>query len=335
MPMRHSHHRRAMVGLLFATLFWAVSFPFVQVLYVEQRALLPNARVLFLSTLLMAARFTVAWLILLPWVIFRVREFTRLEWQQGLILALFGGVGMWLQADALAFTKASTCAFITQGYCIFLPLYHMCRHRRLPGIATVVSVIMVVIGMAWLSGVKVTDFGLGRGEWETLLAALLFTAQILCLEHPRFRQNRSVPITWIMFVGISLVSTPCAFAMASEPSQCFVAISSSAAWMIITTLAVLCSICAFVLMNRWQACVSSVEAGLIYCAEPVFTSILALFAPAWMGLWMGHSIPNERLSMSLVGGGSLITLAILNLQRQPVRVRTQLPKEDDVDRTIG
>jgi drug/metabolite transporter (DMT)-like permease len=70
-------------------------------------------------------------------------------------------------------------------------------------------------------------------------------------------------------------------------------------------------------MNRWQGFVTSVEAGLIYCAEPVFTSIITLFVPTWMGLWMGRDIANEPLTFSLIGGGTLITTAILLLQWQP------------------
>ncbi|MFM2171296.1 MAG: hypothetical protein RI957_1525 [Verrucomicrobiota bacterium] len=325
--MTHPQHHRAIAWLLFATFLWAVSFPFVQILYIEQRALLPGAGILFLSTLLMASRFTMAWLILLPWVIPHIRSFTRAEWRQGLWLALFGGAGMWLQADALAYTKASTCAFITQGYCVFLPLYHMGRNRKLPGIHTIVSVIMVVVGVAWLSGVKPSELSLGRGEWETLLAAVMFTMQILCLEHPRFTNNRSLPITWIMFLGISLFAIPCAMIVAEQPAEIVTAMASPSALGLVAAMAVLCSIGAYGLMNRWQGCVSSVEAGLIYCAEPVFTSIIALFVPAWMGLWMGREIHNEPLTFSLIGGGTLITIAILILQRQPASAHSLHPSE--------
>ena len=44
------------------------------------------------------------------------------EVRQGFAIAMWGGAGMWLQADALAYTEASTSAFLTQAYCIILPL---------------------------------------------------------------------------------------------------------------------------------------------------------------------------------------------------------------------
>jgi len=322
-----SPHRRAVTWLLFATFLWAVSFPFVKILYIEQQALLPGASILFLSILLMAARFAMSSVLLLPWVIPQVRGYTRLEWQQGMWLALFGGAGMWLQADALAYTKASTCAFITQGYCVLLPLYHTFRSRKLPGRHTVIAVIMVVIGVGWLSGVKPSELRLGRGEWETLLAAVMFTMQILCLEHPRFQVNRSLAITWIMFSGISLFAIPCSLLLAAQPQDVLTALASPAALGLIAAMAILCSIGAYGLMNRWQGFVSSVEAGLIYCAEPVFTSIIALFLPAMMGVWMGREIENEPLTASLIGGGALVTWAIIILQQKPQTAHSHHPTE--------
>jgi drug/metabolite transporter (DMT)-like permease len=325
--MHHPQHHRAIAWLLFATFLWAVSFPFVKILYIEQLELLQGASYIFLATLLMASRFLLSSLLLLPWVIPHLRGYSRREWQQGMWLALFGGAGMWLQADALAYTTASTCAFITQGYCVFLPLYHSCRSRKLPSKQMLIAVVLVVIGVGWLSGVKPGDLRLGRGEWETLIAAIMFTMQILCLEHPRFQGNRSLPITWIMFVGIALFTIPCTFLIAPKMQDVGTALASPAAIGLIASMAVLCSIGAYGLMNRWQGYVTSVEAGLIYCAEPVFTSIIALFVPAWMGWWMGRAIPNEPLTFSLLGGGTLITLAILLLQRQPSTSHSLHPTE--------
>lgn len=325
--MTHPLHNRALFWLLVATLLWAISFPFVQILYIEQRTLLPGVTTLFLSILLLAARFGIATLLLLPWVLGKIGSFTKLEWQQGLWLALFGGVGMWLQADALAYTKASTCAFLTQGYCVFLPLLHAARNRCWPDRHTLIAVVMVIIGVGWLSGLKPNDLRMGRGEWETLLAALVFTLQILCLENPRYRENRSLPITWIMFLGITVFAIPCTYGIAENPSDVITALRSPAAIGLIVAMSVFCSIGAYGLMNHWQGFVSAVEAGLIYCAEPVFTSIIALFLPALMGAWMGHSIANESLTLSLIGGGILVTLANIILQRRPQTAHALHPTE--------
>ena len=120
---------------------------------------------------------------------------------------------------------------------------------------------------------------MGRGEAQTLLAAAIFTLQILCLENPRYQNNRSLPITWIMFLGITAFALPCAYIIADQPSDLTTAMQSTSSWILVATMSLLCSIAAFGLMNHWQGFVHSVEAGLIYCTEPVFTSIVAMFLP--------------------------------------------------------
>jgi drug/metabolite transporter (DMT)-like permease len=75
-----------------------------------------------------------------------------------------------------------------------------------------------------------------------------------------------------------------------------------------------CTIAAFLLMNRWQRQVTATEAGLVYCAEPVFVSLLALFLPGWLSHWAGVNYPNEQLTVRLLLGGGLITAANVLLQ---------------------
>ena len=311
-----SLHNRALFYLLLATLLWALSFPLVKILFIEQRSLLAHATSPFLSSLLMVSRFGFAALLVLPVLLGKKQNPNTSEWHQGLLLALYGGLGMWLQADALDYTKASTCAFITQCYCVFLPLIHAIKTRRMPSNSTLIAVVMVTIGMAWLSGVSYRDLRLGRGEIETLLATIFFTMQILCLENPRYTSNRSLPVTFVMFLGIALLGTPHMLYSANSLSDCFTAIASPAAFGIIAGMAIFCSIGAYGLMNHWQSFVHSVEAGMIYCAEPVFTFLIAMFLPALLGKLMGHEIANETWTIAILGGGFLITAANIILQRQ-------------------
>jgi drug/metabolite transporter (DMT)-like permease len=313
MIVNSSH--RAIALLFVATLFWALSFPLVQVLYVDQRSLCPGASNLFLSLSLMVTRFGLGLILLLPWLIKMRFRFTRREWEQGIILAFCGGMGMWLQADALAYTSASTCAFITQTYCVFLPVYCCILRRRWPSLSLLMATALVMTGMAWLSEISWQDFSLGRGESETLLAAFIFTGQILCLESPRYQENRSLATTWIMFLGIVVMALPAAIHTSHAMNEMWLVVYSLPAALIILTMTLLCSIAAFLLMNRWQRHISAIQAGLIYATEPLFTSVIALFLPAIIGQWMGHSIANETIHASLIGGGLLMTIAVIIAQR--------------------
>jgi len=69
-------------------------------------------------------------------------------------------------------------------------------------------------------------------------------------------------------------------------------------------------------MNRWQGTMRAERAGLIYCAEPLFASLLALFLPGWMSHLWQIDYPNEIATVHLIAGGGLITIAnLLALER--------------------
>lgn len=291
--------------LILACALWAVSFPLVKVLHLEQSARLGGASSLFLASWMQFARFGLGALMLLPFVFGKNRP-TGNEVRQGLVIALWGGAGMWVQADALAYTEASTSAFLTQAYCIFLPLWACLRTRRSPGMKVTVATVMVLAGGAILSGMRPDHFHLGRGELETLLAAFLFTFQILSLENPRYEGNRGIPVSFVMFLGIAVMFVPVTILTAPDLAACVEAGASVESLVLVASLALFCSVGAYVLMNVWQPRVSATEAGLIYTIEPVFTAAYVLFLPVVLGRFVGASYPNEVMTVKLVVGGCLI-----------------------------
>jgi drug/metabolite transporter (DMT)-like permease len=78
-----------------------------------------------------------------------------------------------------------------------------------------------------------------------------------------------------------------------------------------------CTLGGYLLMNYWQPYVTATEAGLIYCAEPVFASLYALFTPAWFSAWAKVDYANETPSLRLIVGGGLILAANVLVQLKP------------------
>ncbi len=299
--------------LIIACALWGLSFPLVKALHLEQSSRLPGASSLFLASWMQTARFGIGALMLVPLVVGRKPPTPR-EWRQGLVIAFWGGTGMWIQADGLAHASASTSAFLTQAYCIFLPLWASIRLRKMPASKVMIATLMVLAGGAILSGVSPGHLQLGRGEIETLAATVLFTFQILALENPRYRGNRGIPVSFVMFLGIAVLFVPISMVAAPDLKSCYMAGASVASAVIVCSLALFCSVGAYVLMNVWQPHVSATEAGLIYTIEPVFTAIFVLFLPAMLGELIGSSYPNESLSVQLIAGGTLILAANLLMQ---------------------
>lgn len=311
--------------LILACALWGLSFPLVKALHLEQTARLPGVSSLFLASWLQVARFALGALILMPFIIGRKAPTSR-EIRQALVLAFWCGGGMLLQADALAYTEASTSAFLTQAYCVFLPLWACLRRRHWPGSRVTVATILIIMGGAILSGLRPDNLKLGRGEIETIGAAFLFTFQILALEDPRHEGNRGLTVTFIMFITIALLLLPFTLMSAPNLAACLRAGASLPAFGIVSLLALLCSAVGYLLMNIWQPRVSATEAGLIYTTEPVFTAVFVLFLPALLGEFIHESYPNESLTTQMIIGGSLIVVANILMQwKRPPHLPAAVP----------
>lgn len=299
--------------LVLACALWGLSFPLIKALDMEQTSRLPDASDLFRATWLQSARFGLAALFLLPLLV-RKGLPTRSEWSQGFWLALWGGIGMAFQAWGLGYTEASTSAFLTQAYCVILPLIACIRWRRAPSRRIIIATLLVVFGGAILSGIRPDKLVLGKGEAATLAAALIFTFQILTLENPKFRMNRGTTVTFTMSAAIFAIFLPAAWSLAPRPGAMFAAGASPAALLLVITLALVCSVGAYGLMNSWQPRVPATEAGLIYTTEPIFTAVFAMFLPGWLSGLTGHPYGNESVTTSLLAGGSLIVAANILMQ---------------------
>jgi drug/metabolite transporter (DMT)-like permease len=94
---------------------------------------------------------------------------------------------------------------------------------------------------------------------------------------------------------------------------------TSPPWLaLVAVLTVFCTLGAYWLMNAWQPKITATEAGLIYCIEPIFGSVMALFLPGLISRWAGIAYPNEHVTMNLIVGGGLITLANVLIQLRPL-----------------
>ncbi len=310
---RAGERSRAIGMLILATPCWALSFPVMKALAYEQQKLLPGGDSWFFTALGVMIRFGISGLLMLP-LAFRGGRFTRREIEQGFLLALFGGCGILFQMDGLAYTAASTSAFLTQGYTVFIPLWVMLTTRRFPSLKVCICVMLVMIGIGVLADLDLHSFHLGRGELETILASLCFTGQILLLEQPRYAATRPLQFSIVMFFAMASASLLMVCFLAPSPAACLRAYASPAACAFMGVLIVICTLIAYSIMNYWQKRVTATEAGLIYCLEPVCASVFALFMPAWFSLWAGIIYPNESLTTRLLIGGTLVTAANVLLQ---------------------
>jgi len=224
---------------------------------------------------------------------------------------------MLFQADGLAFSEASTSAFLTQFTSVLVPLVIVLRTRRRPTWFVIFCVALVVAGVAVLARLDWRAMQLGRGELETLIATGFFTGMILLLDNPAYRGNHSGRVTLVMFVTIAVLLAPVVAWHAHRASDILVLTSTAPLALILAVLTLVSSLLAFLMMNRWQPFVDATTAAIIYCAEPLFATVFALFLPALLASFLGIRYANEIATSHLVIGGSLITIANVLIALKP------------------
>jgi drug/metabolite transporter (DMT)-like permease len=313
-----SVHTRAVLMLVLATFLWGMSFPLVKALALAHAAVLPASSTWFITAGTIAPRFLIGSAVLLLVLARSLRTFTRSELKQGALLGLALGAGMLFQNDGLQFTSASTSAFLTQIYAVMIPVWIAWRRRRRPPGVVLLCCALVLPGVAVLGRFDFRTMSLGRGEVETLVSAVFFMMQIFLLERKEFAANRALPVTLAMFVTQAVLFSGMALGTAPAPADVLVPWTSGA-WLGLTGLLTLfCTLGSFTLMNKWQPKITATEAGLIYCVEPVFTAIMALFLPGVFSAWGGFDYPNERITWHLLAGGGLITFANVLILLKPL-----------------
>jgi drug/metabolite transporter (DMT)-like permease len=177
---------------------------------------------------------------------------------------------------------------------------------------------MVITGVAILGQFDWKAMSFGRGEWETLFATAFFTAQILWLDRPIFRGNDTLRVSMIMFATCAAVVAPVwILHLHSASDLAALLLPRPSVGIVFLSLMLICSLAAFLLMNHWQPYVDATTAGIVYCAEPLFATVLALFLPQILGRFLGIHYPNETFTSHLLIGGGLITLANILISLAP------------------
>jgi len=303
--------------LLIATAFWGLSFPTIKAVVLVHESVLPGSSNWFVTAMSVAPRYILAALVMLLWQARKLGQITLGEWRQGLELGLFASVGTILQNDGLQFTSASVSAFLTQLYAVLIPALVALRLRRSPGFPVWLAGALVLAGVALLGRFDWKTLSFGRGEWETLACSVFYMGQILCLERREFAANDPLRVTLVMFCLQAVVFSGLLLGTAQSAAAVW-QLGSSLPWVSLTVaLTLTCTLGAFLLMNTWQPKITGTEAGLIYCFEPIFGSLLALVLPALFSVWCGIAYANEKATWGLAIGGGMITLANVLLQLRP------------------
>ena len=247
----------------------------------------------------------------------RQKSFSRADMLGGIFVGLTFCLGILLQLIGLRYTLPSTSSFLTSLCVIFAPLAQTLLFRRGLGTPTVIAVLIALAGMFILSQpnpnattsqtiVQTPPFP-HLGEILTVIGAVLFTTQIMAIDH--YGQTADATrLTFIMLLVTCLASLIIGIALGGLRFHSSNVLSTLAAdhkfLAYFAGLAFISSMLTQYLMNRFQPLLAPATAAVVYCLEPVFGTLFSV------------GFGTERLSAITLIGGSIIVVAVLIVARK-------------------
>ena len=283
--------RIATAALFFVCVFWGATF-----LWMEQgtgalQAIHGHDNPAAIGAFFLFWRFLFASLLMPVMIPRSVKRLDRASIKLGFWLSLPFAVGFLLQLFGLAHEDVppSQSAFLTSLFVVATPILAALYYRRWPPRGVAIGVVLAVIGAAYIKGPP--DGGLSIGAWATIACAVVFGLHILMTDWATKRAD-PMAITLAMFVfsvvwtGLAAVIAPGGLAM-FEPAMLVRAFSDFTFVSTELLCAVLATVIAISVLNRWQKELNPSRAAIVYTAEPVFASLISIAAGRdKFGFWL-------------------------------------------------
>lgn len=248
-------HTRANLLLISIAIAWGSSYIFMKV----------GLESLNTSSIIVW-RFALAFIVMAALFYKKIIRVTKQTLVASAILALpMYGVFVFL-LNGMQSTAVSTASFLTSTTVVFVPLLHALITKHIPSRKTMMSLAVVVAGLALLT--IGDDFGLSYGAILCLLCAICNALYLVWTNH---YAKKVQPLQLGIFqLGFTALYGCVGFAVEAPMMP-----ATMNEWMAILGMALLCSAYGYVLQPVAQRYTSAEEAGFIFSLEPVFAVIFA------------------------------------------------------------
>lgn len=246
---------------------------------------------------LLGVRFTIAGLIILPFLLKRLR--LRLTWKAlaaGMVMGLLDFLGFFAQTVGLQTVSPGVNAFLTAVYVVLVPFMWWVVAKRKPAKTNIVAALVAIVGI-WLVSVTSASgsLSIGFGEVMTLLCAFFFAAHIVSVSiFSAFYDVLMLTVIQFITEGLLGLVTGAVFETLPTFSQITPVIVSELAFVVLFA-----TIFAFGVQNIALARIEPTQASLILSLESVFGVVFSIL------------LYGELLTIRLVVGFVLIFIALL------------------------
>ncbi len=251
--------RRAELILLAMTLIWGSTFVLVKT------ALGQASPFVFLAT-----RFFIATLFIRLILADKFKVIPKETLRAGIILGVFLFLGFAFQTVGLKFTTASKSAFVTSMSVVLVPILATFLTKDRPKNSSLVGILLVVIGMYFLTLPKSQKFN--AGDILTVFCAVAFAFQIIYVEIYNKKYD-TAQLLYVQLLATFVLSLPSIFLFDKFQFD----LGATLIFTLLTT-SIVATCLVFYLQNKFQKNTTATKAAVIYTLEPVFASFFAYFS---------------------------------------------------------
>jgi drug/metabolite transporter (DMT)-like permease len=331
-PVRPPGSLVALGALTLCCVFWGYSFPVMQIATsaFDRHVLRAGAgggggageaELLASRALFNGVRFGLAGALYALVTFRKQRGYSRDEVVGGAAVGTLFAAGMLLQVSGLRWALPSVSSFLTALPVVFAPLAQAALFGRPVGRRVWLAAGAAGVGIVLLSWPKPEAVAAAAnaltatppvpylGEMLTVAGSIIFTAQIMAVDHFG-RRSDPVRLTMVMLATTAALSLATGVTVGGGGGMLRGdAVRSLAAdprvlWTM-STLIVFSSVCALHLMNVYQPSVTPAIASVIYCTEPLFGTLFSL------------GLGTERLAVLTVAGGAAVVASVYVVASAP------------------
>lgn len=201
------------------------------------------------------------------------RTASRTDWKKGLVSGGLMGLGFAFQTMGLETINAGVNAFLSAAYILVIPFFLWIAEKKTPKLLVMVSAVIAVTGVLFMSsvGFSIEDFHMGIGEILTLIGSVCYAGGIVTVDLYA-REMDGKLLAGMQFVATFFISIMFALLFEDVPATIDSRLVIEFGYLIIFA-----TLFAQLLFTYGMKYVSSEKAGMIFLLESVSAMVLGIF----------------------------------------------------------
>ena len=262
--------RQAVIGLFFVTLLWGGTFVWMKQAMNSLEVELDEYSKAGVVRVIVATRFLIAFVALLPFSSrARAALTSKEDWKGGLILGSLMLAGFVLQMIGIESVTPSVSAFLTSLYVVFTAILSVKISDRKPTRMMIAGVLLATLGAGFIDGPPHIVWG--TGEILTVMCAFFFALHIIYTDSITKKLD-PLAVTSTSFAVLVAGASIFALIASGDPMV------AEVAWQDGVVVPLLClglfgSLACILMLNAFQKYLNPTHAAIIYSFEPVWATL--------------------------------------------------------------